>query len=125
MTRQFPAVPGSLRPAVSGNVRHLPYVPGMAGTVRLEFRVSTDLKARVDARRVELGQTMQMFLERALESALHAGIATSSAASTRTPSEAQGVLRTTLPGPAPVPSTEGVRPAAFDRSHIKPQPKGS
>jgi hypothetical protein len=60
------------------------------------MRLPDALLARVNARARELGQTRTTFTERALEAAL---------------SEAKGAF-----GPAPVPSSDGVRPAAQPRT---------
>lgn len=72
--------------------------------------VDLDLLNRVDQQAAVLGQTRRVFVERALEAAL---------------SEPRGASRAEQAGPVPVPSSEGVGPAASPRPSVVPAPDRS
>lgn len=72
---------------------------------RLELRVSREFLDRLDAARGETARGT--FVKRAVEQAL---------------GEAKGSLRESLAGPDPVPSSEGVRPAASARPSVLRSP---
>lgn len=74
---------------------------------RLDLRIAPGLKAKVKAEATDRGQSLTVFVVRALEAAL---------------SEAKGVTRPTQVGPVPVPSQEGVRPVAPPRAPSSDQP---
>jgi hypothetical protein len=74
-------------------------------TRRLSLRIDRDLKHRVTEEAERRGQSLTVFVERALEAAL---------------SEANGAVLGMQVDPAPVPSHEGVRSTAPPRAPVPP-----